>query len=163
MAADLAYDKLIAAAYRFLSYRPRSEKELRDFCDKTLRRHHTTAPLVIKRVLERCTELGYVDDKKFVEWWVHQRTTFKPKGIRVIISELRAKGIARDAVEAYVASSTSSSGERELAKRAISKKLVLWQPLPLLKRKQKIVEFLLRRGFDSEVSFGVVDELLAKE
>lgn len=160
---ETEYDRLLAASIRFVSYRPRSEKEIRDFCAKTLKRHHTTAPLVVSRVIERLKEYGYVDDVKFVEWWVTQRTTFKPKGIRVIISELRSKGIPREVAEEYFSKASDMPGQDELARTAAKKKLSIWRTLPSQKRKQKLAEFLVRRGFDAETVWSVVDDILEKE
>ena len=147
---DTEYERLMAAALRFISFRPRSEKEIRNFCTKTLKRHHTTAPLVVSKVLERLTELGYVDDRKFAEWWIGQRTTSTPRGKRAIEAELKAKGIACPDIRI---------DERELAKKAVAKKLVHWQKFPPLERKKKIVGFLYRRGFD----MSLVDDIGEKE
>lgn len=151
---ETEYEKLLGATIRFVSYRPRSEKELRDFCHKTLKRHHTTAPLVVEKVLTRLAELGYADDTKFVEWWVGQRQSFKPKGKRAIEMELRAKGISKPIIHV---------DERLLARKAVERKLVIWKPLPPLSKKKKLFEFLYRRGFDSDTANSVVDDIMGKE
>lgn len=161
---ETVYERLVAAAIRFISYRPRSEKEIRDFCAKTLKRHHTTAPLVVDQVVKRLGEYGYVDDDKFTQWWVSQRTTFKPKGKRVIVSELRGKGISPERIDACLNQSSGETvSETELAKQSIVRKMRLWSTLPTLARKQKMISFLSRRGFDSETVYSVVDDLLEKE
>ena len=65
------YEKLMAASIRFVSYRPRSRKEITDFIVRKLKTGHTTAPLVIRKVLERLTDLKYVDDIVFASLLVN--------------------------------------------------------------------------------------------
>jgi regulatory protein len=93
-------------------------------------------------------ELHYADDVKFAEWWVDQRTTFKPKGNRYIQMELRGKGVP----EAIIVSVLSTRGSQSLldaAKQAIAKKETIWAKLPPLERKKKLYNYLASRGFDT--------------
>lgn len=160
---ETEYERLLGAAIRFVSFRPRSEKELRDFFHKTLKRHHTTAPLVVEKVLTRLAELGYVDDMKFVEWWVGQRMSFKPKGKRMVALELRAKGIPKEIIDAYYSAGSDASDERKLARIAVERKLTVWKSLPPLPKRKKLYDFLSRRGFDADTVSSVVDEVTGKE
>lgn len=168
----MEYEKLLGAAIRLVSFRPRTEKELRDFCEKTLKRHHTTAPLVIDRVLERLADFGYLDDAKFASWWLEQRTGRKPKGQRLIVRELQQKGISQDVIDALFVSGQyirgrdaidNISGERARARRAVERKLIIWKNLQVREKQKKISEFLYRRGFDWDTISGVVDDVLEKE
>ncbi len=156
------YEKLLQASIRFISYRPRSEKELRDFLSKKLARWKVAGSGLITKVIERMRELDYVDDAKFTAWWVEQRQTFKPKGMRLITQELKAKGIDlrqffRDRGQ------IDTLDEVEIAQRALKKKLALWMKLPSLERKKKLFDFLSRRGFSSDTIFRVIDEIEKKE
>lgn len=160
---ETVYDTLMGAALRFVSYRPRSEKELRDFCTKTLKRHHTTAPLVIERVLARLRELGYADDEEFMNWWVTQRTSSTPKGKRRIISELMSKGIAHETIDAYFSKKNNAIDDYALATQAIENKLGRWKQLPTEERKKKLYGFLTRRGFDADSVHRIVDDMAKKE
>ncbi len=144
-AKDL-YQKLIESSFHFISFRPRSEKEVRDFLLKKLQKWKISDESIVERVTVRLRELGYLDDAKFVTWWADQRQSHKPKGARLIRQELLAKGIHRDVIDEQLKPST----EEELARRAARKKLALWQKLPVLERERKIYGFLSRRGFDSE-------------
>jgi len=85
-------------------------------------------------------DLNYLDDGKFAEWWVDQRTTFKPKGNRYIQMELRGKGVP-EAIIASVLASRGSESLVEAAKRAISRKR--------FESPQKLYDYLARRGFDT--------------
>ncbi len=161
---ESTYESLIAAAIRFVSYRPRSEKEIRYFCERTLKRHHTTAPLVVDNVIGRLSEYGYVDDMKFARWWLDQRRSFKPRGVRVIRTELAAKGIPRDIIDDVLAGSGEAPvSERDLARSAVAKKITAWHSLPYIAKKRKMINFLTRRGFDPETVYSVVDDAIGKE
>lgn len=143
------YEKLVNAAIRFVSFRPRSKKELTDFLNKKLTRWKVSGAGLIAKVIGRMEELGYADDEKFAQWWVDQRTAFKPKGNRYIQMELRGKGVS-DAVIASVLALRGSGSLLAAARYAIAKKMPLWAKLPLLVRQKKLYEYLARRGFDSD-------------
>lgn len=144
------YERLINAAIRFVSFRPRSEHELRAFLLK--KPHHED----IDKVMLRMRELGYADDEKFATWWVQQRTAFRPKGNRVITMELRGKGV-EDSVIASVLASRGSESLLAAARQAIVRKLPLWSKLPSMARRKKIYDYLARRGFDGSTIGKLID------
>lgn len=155
------YEKLMHAGLRFVSYRPRSEKELGDFLQKKFSVWKTYAGHgMAEKIIGRMKELGYIDDEKFAAWWIDQRRTFKLKGNKLIARELQVKGVAGDIVEPLLSAAAS---EKELAKQAIRKKLPLWLPLPRMERNQKIYRYLASRGFDQEAISGVIDAEEEKE
>lgn len=132
------YEKLVNAALRFISYRPRSEKELRDFLVKKLTRWKVSGGILVSKVVARMGELGYVDDEAFASWWVVQRTDFNAKGDRLIEMELHTKGLAKEAVRKALAGRDSLAA----ARRALGKKS--------FKEPGKLYAFLARRGFDAD-------------
>jgi len=143
------YERLVNAAIRFVSFRPRSEKELRNFLTKKLTKWKVSGDVLIVKVIARMEELGYADDTKFAQWWVGQRTEFKPKGNNFIKMELKAKGVS----EEVIASVLASRGFESLlaaARAAVARKLPLWEKLPDLARRKKLYDYLARRGFDSD-------------
>jgi regulatory protein len=151
------YESLMRSAYRFVSYRPRSEKELKEFLKKKLSTWKVAGQLSVEKALERMRELGYVDDKKFVSWWVEQRNSFRPKGTRLLKMELLQKGIDRDLL------GEMSVDEREGAQKAIRKKIVLWAQLPIIEQKKKVYTFLAQRGFSSDTIGAIIDEIGKKD
>ena len=129
------YERLVNAAIRFVSFRPRSEHELREFLLKKPQSED------VEKVILRMRELGYADDEKFASWWVEQRTDFKPKGNNYIKMELRAKGVP-DAIISSVLASRGSESLVEAARRAIGRKRFTTP--------QQFYNFLARRGFDAD-------------
>jgi regulatory protein len=82
-------------ALNFLSYRPRSAREV----EMRLRKKGYT-PEQIDQTLSRLRERGYVDDREFARFWIGNRQSFSPRGPHLLRSELRQKGVAADVVEA---------------------------------------------------------------
>lgn len=151
------YEKLVNAAIRFISFRPRSQKELSVFLNSKLTRWKVSGAGLIAKVIVRMEELGYVDDRKFAAWWVDQRTAFRPKGNRVIELELMRKGVPR-AIIASILASRGSQSLLDAAYRAVAKKLPIWAKLPPLERKKKLYDYLGRRGFDADTIARVIDD-----
>lgn len=170
---DDLYAKLLESSIRFVSFRPRSEKEFKDFLLKILQKRKASDDRMIDRVLTRLRDLGYADDAKFVSWWINQRQSHKPKGVRAIAQELKAKGVSDDLVKSLVVkrrdqfscdrNGIGTDDELSLAKRAVEKKLPLWQKLPPLERKKKIYGFLGRRGFTGDTTRRIIDEVVRGE
>lgn len=144
------YDRTL----RFLSYRHRSEKEIKDFlaCKQV-------APVVIAKILKKLKEQNFINDREFAKWWIEQRTGSKPRGWRAIKMELKQKGISDELITNYKLLITN---EEELARKAIEKKTAIYKKLPRQEAYQKLSQFLLRRGFDWETIKIVIDEALKK-
>ncbi len=153
---DDLYQLLLDASFHFISYRRRSEKEIRDFLTKKVQGKSVDNGNCIEKVMDRLRELEYLDDAKFIRWWVEQRSTYRPKGRRLLEQELLSKGVDKSLIVECLdtLSTTSPTGgkkvfmnEIDLAKKAIEKKLKLWEKLPRLAFRQKVYAYLSRRGF----------------
>ncbi len=140
-------------AVRFLGTRPRTRWEV----ERRLRRAGAQ-PGVIEGVLERLSGLGYVDDVAFARWWGEQRDRHAPRGRRLVEAELRAHGVPRDVIAAYVLEHADPerlpgdevlpATEEERARDALDRHL-RGRPVPTEpKALQRLGMFLMRRGFD---------------
>src|SRR5260221_4154782 len=96
------YEKLLASAFRYVSFRPRSEREIREFLQTKLKRWHIAGDVSVVKAIDRLREYGHVDDRKFAAWWVSQRSAFRPKGARALKAELFKKGVSRDVAQESV-------------------------------------------------------------
>lgn len=137
--------KLLDRALRFLSFRPRSESEVRDYL-----RRKVPLDALIDAVIRKLKDLDYVDDRAFVSWWIEQRIRFKPRGKMLLRSELFAKGVDRDLIEVELAK-YSLEDELSWAKKVLEKKASHYEKLKLRERKEKLLAYLSRRGFSWEV------------
>lgn len=134
------YDKIL----RFATLRPRSEKEFRDWLKK-----HKVHDSLHRELFNRLKRLEFLDDIKFAKWWVEQRVESRPKSKRIMIYELRSKGINKNIIEDVLAD--VDIDETKIAKELLEKKKYKWEKLPKLEARKKISEFLVRRGFSWEI------------
>ena len=130
------YDKLV----RFTTLRPRSEKEANDWLRK-----YKVHKSIHKELFIRLKRLDLLDDRKFAQWWVEQRITFRPRGKRALSFELRQKGIDRDLINQIL--NEAKIDEQKIASQLLKKKKYKWEKLGKLKARKKMSEFLARKGF----------------
>lgn len=159
-----AVDRLMNKALCFLSYRPRSEKELRDYLSKkvktqksNLKTGENTSEGLITVVVSRLKELNFVDDAVFAAWWVEQRIRFKPRGKVLLRSELFKKGVDRKQVD-LVLNNYSAEDEISWAEKLLQKKDSRYSGMDLEERKRKISSLLSRRGFSWDAINTVLGE-----
>ncbi len=131
----------MGAALRLLSYRPRSETELRQ---RLTRRG--APPVLVDSTRERLRELGLVDDAAFAQAWVDGRERASPRGQRLLRQELRAKGVNSDASRELVEGVDEADG----ALRASVRRAASLRGLPRAEFRRRLGDFLRRRGFDYE-------------
>jgi regulatory protein len=149
--------KLIFSAEKFLAFRPRSEKEIRDSLKRKIEKSDYLEPeLLLTNVVTRLKKLGLLDDQEFSRWWVEQRQKFKPKGERILRSELHQKGIPREIIDQLFFKYETPSNE---LMRIAQKKFSTYQKLPDQQFKQKMTAYLARRGYDWDEIRSVVDTL----
>jgi regulatory protein len=145
--------KAKAYAYNLLSYRQRTEKELRD---KLASKGYNDA--VIDTVVSDFVRSGLIDDKAFADAWMQWRTESKPAGKRLIKWELKRKGVAADVVDDTI-SRLQPEDERISALNAARRRLERLQYKEREAARESIIGFLRRRGFDWEVILDVINTL----
>jgi len=145
--------KLMDQSLRFLSFRPRSEKEVVDYLIGKISRKENIkysqvkeSPL-IKQVVVKLKKYKYLDDFEFANWLVRSRIRSKPQGLSLVKFDLEKKGIDDEIINSIIA---KYPDQTVLAKRAIEKKLANWQKLPKGDFKKKIYAYLISRGFNFE-------------
>jgi SOS response regulatory protein OraA/RecX len=94
---------------------------------------------IADRVYERLIEKGYVDDEKFVRFWLENRNLRKGTSQRKLIAELRGKGVKQGIIDALLPSSTRSDSS-ELQKIIMKKSKRYDDP-------KKLMQYLMRQGF----------------
>jgi regulatory protein len=152
------FEKFYKSAIRFLSFRPRSEKELKDYLTKK-----ECDPLISRRIVDSLTRDKFLNDEEFVRWWVEQRTILKPKASRIIKYELKQKGISRELIDNFYENEEESTSDFDKALKLAEKKMVR---LGKIEDKRKIYEklgrFLASKGFDWDTIKEVIDRSLSK-
>ncbi len=138
------FEKFYNSALRFLSYRPRSEKEVRD---KLISKKATTE--IIDKIIIKLKEKKFINDEEFAKWFLESRLRSKPQGIRLTEIELRKKGIDKELIDHLIHNSEFSiQNDLEQAKKLIEKRITRYKGLDRQKIYQKLGRFLASKGFD---------------
>ncbi|MEO8287140.1 MAG: RecX family transcriptional regulator [Chloroflexota bacterium] len=174
--------QIYEAALVFLSYRPRSAREV----EQRLRKKGYL-PNQIDDALARLRKKGYVNDMEFARFWVNNRQAFNPRGPRLLRSELRQKGVPQEIVDAILTEHREEQSDRaeeaaEIAAEhdiegdepapgtdeatALSlarKRMRLLSNLDPVTRKRRLTGFLARRGYGFDVISAVMQRVLTPD
>jgi regulatory protein len=131
-----------AAALNFLSFRPRSKREIADYLRKKQISEEASTT-----VIERLERAGLINDQEFARFWVENRQTFRPRGSRALRVEMWQKGLARDVIDEAL---EGLPDEEETAYEAGRKKVQSYARLDEHDFRRKMIAFLMRRGFPYE-------------
>jgi regulatory protein len=137
-------DQSLDAVGRWMSYRPRTEREVRQY----LRERQVSAEAQAA-IIAALHQRGYLDDAAFARFWVQGRQSSKPLGPLALRQELRLKGVPNEEIEAAL----SEVNATDAAQRAAEGLVRRWRAQTLTQATfiQKLIAHLQRRGF----AFGV--------
>jgi regulatory protein len=148
------FDRACQAAYRLLTYKPRSRKEMisrlemKGFSSK-----------VIEEAVKRLEAQKYIDDDSYGQSLARSLIQRKLLGRDALMSELLKRGLDRELVERIIENSYIESDESDLAIRALEKK---WRNLsenPIEVAKRRASDYLRRKGF----SFGIIRRVIVEK
>lgn len=137
-------------AVRFLGTRPRSQAEVR----RKLKEKEV-APAVIDVVLNRLEQNGYLNDREFARYWISNREMFNPRSAGALRYELREKGVSSTLIDEVLEVYDETAAALQAAQKKAGR---LREKDPQLFR-QKLIGYLVQRGFDYETARGVVDQI----
>ncbi len=150
MQTEDARERAFQQAMLFLSYRARSESEIR----RNLLKHEIPDE-VIEETLARLRQDGLANDEQFARAWVENRSTFRPRSRRMLAMELRQKGLD----EETASTALNEIDDEALAYEAAQKKAARFATLEWQDYRKKLSEFLARRGFSYAVITPVVSKI----
>jgi regulatory protein len=132
---EYIYGKIL----NFLSFRPRTVKEVRDRLWKYEVKDEDSQNIVIDKLKSK----GYLDDVSFAKWFIESRNTHRPRSISMLKMELSQKGVPKDIISDLVA---TMGDEKATIMHLLDKKLgnhrILGKPELV-----KIQGYLVRQGF----------------
>ena len=146
--------RLLDAAIRYLTPRPRSRAEVRRRLLRPNSKRPTPSAEAVERMLDRLEQLGLLNDRDFAGFWVENRERFSPRSSRALGQELRQRGVDRATVEEVA--DPGRDDERALA--AGRQRLRSLTGLDYETFRGRLGPFLLRRGF----SYGVARETVRR-
>jgi regulatory protein len=142
--ADLQAKDEIEEGYRraakWVSRRPRSERELRRYLAGK-----DVSAAAQDKVIDRLRQAGLADDQAFARAWVENRSAFRPRSAFALRDELRGKGIPRQAIDDALA----DLDEDEVAFLAAQKAARRYSGLDKQLFQKRVRAYLARRGFHS--------------
>jgi regulatory protein len=134
------YDKLV----RYSTLRPRSKREVETWFKK-----YKVHESLHDELFNKLKRLELLDDTKFAKWWVEQRITFRPRGKKALMAELRQKGIDRYIIDEVL--TETDIDEEKMAKKLLERRKYRWERLNKLEARKKKSDFLARKGFSWEI------------
>lgn len=140
------FERYYNLSLRYLSYRPRSEEEVIDYLKEKQKKAKGLTDEIIYQIVAKLQEYKFIDDEKFVQFWIEQRTKYKNKPVRIIEYELKQKGISQDLIRENL-SKNKNETDLESAKNLAAKKMDFYRSLSQEKRQEKVMNYLLRKGF----------------
>lgn len=162
--------RLVEKGLKFLSYRPRSEKEVSQHLLLKLKtkKENEDSDLELKNYKKAVSEAilflkkhQQINDHDFALWWVEGRRRFKKTGDQILKSELFSKGISKEIIIKVL--EENQVDPEKLALEAAKKKITSYQKLDPKEFKIKMGQYLLRKGFNWDVISSVVDTLTKKD
>ena len=141
------------AALRFLKIRPRSTEELKE---KLVLKNFSFDE--IEKVVQDLLASGLLDDRAFTKSWINYRLA-RPFGFRRIVLELKAKGVDQEIIDGALEDLGPEYNPQAIILDLAQRR---WQRLPdldPLKKKKRVMDFLLRRGFELDGVMNVMKQL----
>lgn len=132
-----AEDKAVYRVLDLIARRPRSGGEIRDYL--RLKKYSEEE---IEKTLNTLSDKGYIDDEDFARRWVDSRRLLKPISNRKLRLELMQKKVDSEIIQRIL--EENETDEVETIKKLIAKK----QRQTRYQDKQKLMQFLIRQGFN---------------
>src|SRR3990167_10976387 len=165
------FEKFYNLALSFLSYRPRSEKEVRDYLKRKTQnaKRKTTVQnskldtaeieIEIDRVIQKLKGQKLINDEEFAGMFLENRLRFKPRSSRLIRLELKQKGIDPETISNL---QLTIDNDFESARKLVEKKIGRLEGLPKKEIYQKLGRYLASKGFDWDTIKKSIDAVLDK-
>lgn len=141
----------MVTSLRLLAATPKSRKALEE---KLKERGYAIE--IVEKVLGKLERQGILNDSSFAQSVMQTLLIHRPSGRKRISYELKKRGIGQALVEQLMEKYPARE-EREKAIELASNKWDRWENLEKAKRRKKLYDFLVRRGFDFALSREAVE------
>lgn len=139
-------------ALNFLSYRDRSEKEIR-----TKLRDVGYDENIIEWVIGELKRLKFLDDQRFAQSYAQTQMITRPVGEYFLKRELKQKGLDEELIEQTIEQTYSEKDQFSVALELAQQRKKRYQNIEEVKAKKRVSDFLLRRGFGWDVVAEVME------
>ena len=135
-------------AFKYLSYRDRSKKEIAEHLAK---KGHTAS--IVQAILQDLENLNYINDHRFASEWSRWRIEVKNFGRKRLRHELIAKGVSTHIIESTLDTLYNFHPEQGLALACANKKLASLHGVEPEKKTRRLAQYLQRRGFSADIIY----------
>lgn len=142
-------NKSFKAANRFISYRPRSELEIRE---KLLTKFPSS---LVQKTIDLLKSQNKINDSLFAKFWVDKYTNSSYRSSSFIKTELIKKGLDPDIINEAI----DQIDDEHLAFLSARKAIKNFHPDNYQSFANKILNTLNYRGFDYALSYKIAEEL----
>lgn len=147
-------------AVNFLSYRPRSSKEVLNHMRKK-----GYSPDLGRKVIQHLLKFGMINDEEFARMFVRDRVKRKPVGKAWLRQALQEKGISPPLVEKvfreYISDEDQQKAAEEIALKRLRLASATFEKLDANRKRKRLLEYLLRRGFSTDIATATVRSVLS--
>lgn len=138
-------------ALKFISYQMRTERQVRRKLSK-----NGFSEDIVQSTIQRLHRSGLIDDHKYANLWVENRSDLRPRSHRALSYELRRKGIPDRVIDQALKDAVP---DETLAYKAGIKQSRKLRKLEKTEFRRKLSGFLARRGFSYEIISRTVDRI----
>lgn len=152
-ADDEQTKQALITCLRLLAASPKSSEELR----KKLASKGFSA-VSVEKTLEQLSDQGVLDDARYARDLVTRLTFGKAAGRHKIAFELKRHGVSKT-VRQEILGTISNADEVGRALEQARIKWAGWKGLDPQKRKKRLYDFLVRKGYDFQIAQDVLEKL----
>ena len=150
--ADDARETANQITNSYISYRPRTETEIRNHLQKK-----DIPDQTINEIVNRLKEIGIINDQIYTQRWIESRLASRPRGRRGLQKELRQRGIPDNMITQAL--DKANIDEEQIAFQAAEKQIHKYQNLDRNTFRNKLSRYLLQRGFSYDAISNVVSRV----
>lgn len=134
---ESADDKVYNNALAYVALRPRSTWEMEQYLSRK-----KCSPALSKKILNKLSVIGLLDDEAFARSWVANRRLLKPVSRRRLVQELRTKRVPEDVAARAV--NEDETDEQSVLAGLIARK----RKQTRYQDDQKLMQYLAGQGFN---------------
>ncbi len=139
-------------ALNYLTYKPRTEKEIRDYLKKKKIKKD-----IIENTIEKLKEYNYINDREYVKLYLKNNHLGKRFGLKKIKYDLIKRGISEKTLT--IIDQIPEENLNDYCIYHFNKVLSSTDKVPYRKRVPKIVRYLNLRGFDYQDYSSLISEI----
>lgn len=151
--AEEQYKQATITSLRLLAASPKSGQELHK---KLVEKGYPEK--IIRRALQDLKDQGLLDDSVFAQDLVSRLTHFKAAGKYKVAFELKRHGVP-EKIRREILETITPEAESDRAFEQAQMKWQSWNKVELPKRKKRLYDFLIRKGYDFQIAQEVLQKL----